>query len=85
MCAPGVLPGAVLAQLVPELDRVEDLGSFDALTAGNATSLARKYDLDYLVTDRALALPLAYRAGQFRVYRLQSPTTTVASLAASVR
>ncbi len=67
------------------LDRVEDLGSFDALTAGNATSLARKYDLDYLVTDRALALPLAYRAGQFRVYRLQSPTTTVASLAASVR
>lgn len=67
------------------LDRVEDLGPFETLTATNATHLARKYDLDYLVTDRALALPLAYRAGQFRVYRLQPFPAAVASLVASVQ
>ncbi len=67
------------------LDRVEDLGPFDALTASDAARLARKYDLDYLVTDRSLALPLAYRSGPFRIYTLQPSTTSVASLATSVR
>jgi hypothetical protein len=36
-----------------------------------ARALARRYDLDYLVVDHPLALPLAHRAGSLFIYRLK--------------
>ncbi len=36
-----------------------------------AHALARRYDLDYLVTSGSLDLPVAYRAGSLTVYRLR--------------
>lgn len=52
------------------LDRIQGLPSFDELTAEQAQALADRYDLDYLVTERDVALPIVYRNDQFRVYRL---------------
>ena len=43
---------------------------FDQLTAERAHDLATRYDLDYLITEADLPLPLAYRNARFRVYRL---------------
>ena len=50
--------------------RVADLGDFDALEPRRARALARRYDLDYLITERTLDLPLARRFGRFAVYDL---------------
>jgi hypothetical protein len=52
-------------------DRVRTLGDFDALSAARAQSLAREYDLDYLVTEQPLDLPEAFRSGALRIYRLR--------------
>jgi len=52
-------------------DRVRTLGDFDALTAERAISLARGFDLDYLVTEQSLDLPEAFRSGTIRIYRLR--------------
>jgi len=52
-------------------DRVAALGDFAALTPDHARQLAREFDLDYLVCDRALDLPVAFSSGQLRVYRLK--------------
>ena len=50
------------------VERTNALGDFAGLTADRATDLARRYDLDYLVTTADLPLPLAYRNDQFRIY-----------------
>ena len=34
-------------------------------------TLASTYQLDYLVTERALDLPLAFQSGDVRIYRLR--------------
>lgn len=47
------------------------LGDFSQLTAGAARALAARDGLDYLVTERDLDLPLAFRSGGLRVYRLR--------------
>jgi hypothetical protein len=52
-------------------DRVEELGDFPALTPQHARALARKYDLDYLVTEQEMDLPQAFSAGKIRIYRLR--------------
>ena len=52
------------------VERTNALGDFSTLTAARATDLARRYDLDYLVTTAALPLPVAYRNDQFRIYSL---------------
>jgi hypothetical protein len=52
-------------------ERVEAVGDFAALTAPRARELAATYDLDYLVTERALDLPVAFRSGALVVYRLR--------------
>ncbi|MEI6669108.1 MAG: hypothetical protein WCP29_13215 [Acidobacteriota bacterium] len=52
-------------------ERTSALGAFDALTPDSARSLARRFDLDYLVTERTLDLPLAYRNARFSIYRLK--------------
>ncbi|HKY20461.1 MAG TPA: hypothetical protein VJM31_04505 [Vicinamibacterales bacterium] len=56
---------------VEALQRIHDARSFDTLTADQFRSLASRYDLDYLVVERDVDLPLAYRNDRFRVYRLQ--------------
>ena len=53
------------------LERIRDVENFDALTAGQLRSLAARYQIDYLVADRALDLPVAYRNDQFTVYALK--------------
>ena len=55
------------------LGRIEDAHDFDALTPDRAEALAAQYDLNYLVVDRDVALPLVYRNSQFRVYALGHP------------
>ena len=40
-------------------------------TQPSAKALATKYDLTYLVIDRDIDLPLAYRNTRFRVYALK--------------
>ena len=56
--------------------RIEDLGTFATLDAGRARTLAARYDIDYLITEHPVDLPLVHRAGRFRVYDLG--VTTVA-------
>ena len=56
---------------VRALQRIRDAENLDAFTPGQLRSLAARHDLDYLVSDREIALPLAYRNRQFRVYALQ--------------
>lgn len=50
--------------------RIRDLGEFQALSPGAAETLAARYDLDYLISERAFDLPLVYRNARFYVYRL---------------
>ncbi len=52
--------------------RIADLGDFSALDPARARWLARRYDLDYLITERALDLPAAHQHGRFTVYDLRS-------------
>jgi hypothetical protein len=56
------------------LGRVQDARDFGSLTPEQFQALANRYDLDYLVVDRDIALPIAYRNGQFRIYQLRRPT-----------
>ena len=53
------------------VERTNALGDFASLTADRARDLAVRYDLDYLVTEADLALPVAYRNDQFRIYSLR--------------
>jgi hypothetical protein len=52
-------------------ERVEAAGDFQTLTAERARELARRYDLDYLVTEERVDLPLAFEAGAIRIYSLK--------------
>jgi hypothetical protein len=52
-------------------DRLAELGGFDSLTPDHARTLGVRYGLDYLVTERALDLPLAFQSGEMRVYELR--------------
>jgi len=52
-------------------ERIGAIGDFNALTPASARALADRFDIDYLVTERALDLPVAYRNARFSVYRLR--------------
>ncbi len=52
-------------------ERIRDLGDFGVLTPQSARNLAVRYDLDYLVTEKTMDLPLAYRNFRFMIYRLR--------------
>jgi len=52
------------------LGRIQDAVGFDSITPERALALAHQYDLDYLVIDHDMNLPLAYRNAQFRIYAL---------------
>jgi hypothetical protein len=55
------------------VDRTTGVGDFSRMTAARARELDRRYDLDYLVTEATLPLPLAYSNSRFRVYALDTP------------
>jgi hypothetical protein len=52
------------------LGRIQDAAGFESITPERAQALAAQYDLNYLVIDHDMNLPLAYRNAQFRVYTL---------------
>jgi hypothetical protein len=56
---------------VEALRRIEDARAFESLTPDQFRLLAARYDLDYLVADRDVDLPVVYRNPQFRVYALK--------------
>jgi hypothetical protein len=51
-------------------ERVAALEGFASMTEVRARALGDRYGLGYLVTEQALSLPIAYRSGTLRVYRL---------------
>jgi hypothetical protein len=53
------------------LTRTRAIDDFTALTPSRALTLAREYDIDYLVTEARLDLPVAYANEKFRIYRLR--------------
>jgi hypothetical protein len=53
------------------VERTGAVGDYTALTAASALELAGRYDLDYVVTESDLPLPLAYRNERFRIYALR--------------
>jgi hypothetical protein len=64
---------AIYSRQVAErvVERTQAIGDFPSLTPEHAKELARRYDLDFLVTDADLDLPIAYRNRQFRIYSLR--------------
>jgi hypothetical protein len=64
------------------VERAAALGDFTTLTPERARSLAARYDLDYLVTEKTLDLPKQYENAQFRIYSLKpsSPPTQGATM-----
>jgi hypothetical protein len=53
-------------------ERIQAIGDFESLTPDTARSLAARYDLDYLITERSLDLPRVYRNDRFNVYALRN-------------
>jgi hypothetical protein len=56
---------------VEALRRIADVRDFDSFTPDQLRVLAARYDLDYLVVEHDVDLPIAYRNEQFRVYALK--------------
>ncbi len=52
-------------------DRLAAIGDFGSLTPDRARSLAASYELDYLVTEHPIDLPLAFESGRLKIYRLR--------------
>jgi hypothetical protein len=52
-------------------DRRRALAELPWNSADGARELARRYNLDFLVTNGQVALPVAYRAGSLTIYRLR--------------
>lgn len=53
------------------IERLAAVADFSTLDAEGARALARRYELDFLVTDAPMALPEVHREGAFRVYALR--------------
>jgi hypothetical protein len=52
------------------VERTAAIGDFTTLTPVRARELAGRYELDYLVTEAKMSLPVAYENQQFHIYRL---------------
>jgi hypothetical protein len=52
-------------------DRLTRLANFGNMSAEEFRDVGREYQLDYLVSEAELPLPLAYQSGSIRVYRLR--------------
>ena len=55
------------------VERSAALANFDQMTADRARDLAGRYEVDYLVTETDLPLPIAFRNARFRIYALRTP------------
>jgi hypothetical protein len=53
------------------VERLPQVSDFNGLTPDAARTLAARYDLDLLITETDLPLPLAYRNDRFRIYNLE--------------
>src|SRR5687767_10113967 len=53
-------------------ERLAAAANFEHITPERVRDLARQYELDYVVTESDLPLPLAYRNNRFRIYELTS-------------
>ncbi|NOT27549.1 MAG: hypothetical protein HOP16_15800 [Acidobacteria bacterium] len=53
------------------VDRTRDIEDFSTLTDERALDLARRYDLDFLVSEADIPLPVLYSNRQFRIYDLR--------------
>jgi hypothetical protein len=53
------------------VERAAAIGDFSTLTAERALQLAERYDLNYVVTEAQMMLPLAYENERFHIYRLK--------------
>ena len=53
------------------VERTAAIGDFTTMTPERAHALAATYDVDYLVTEGHLDLPLAYENSRFRIYALK--------------
>jgi hypothetical protein len=53
------------------MERMRAVGDFGQLTAERARDLAARYDLDYLVEETDLPLPVTYRNERFKVYAIR--------------
>ena len=51
--------------------RLAELGDFAALEAAHAQWLAKRHDLDFLITEHDIALPQVHRRGRIAVYDLR--------------
>jgi hypothetical protein len=56
---------------VEALRRIEDIRGYDAFSPDQLRAFAGRYDLDYLVAEHSVDLPVVYRNEQFRVYSLK--------------
>ena len=52
-------------------ERAAAAANFEQITPERVRELARRYELDYVVTESDLPLPLAYRNRRFRIYELR--------------
>ena len=52
-------------------DRVMAIGDFKTLTPEHARALSARYDVDFLVTEERLDLPVAFASGKLTIYRLR--------------
>jgi hypothetical protein len=59
-------------------ERIAALEGFTSLTEERARALGARYGLDYLVTEQALSLPMAFRSGPLSVYRLTATPSSPA-------
>ena len=53
------------------LTRTRAIDDFTKLTSARARALGSEYDLDYLITEATLELPIAYANARFRIYKLR--------------
>src|SRR5688572_13473687 len=53
-------------------ERIAAAAGFEHITPERVRDLARRYELDYVITESDLPLPLAYRNSRFRIYELKS-------------
>jgi hypothetical protein len=67
------------------VERAAAIGDFSTLTAERAQQLAAQYDLNYLVTEARLSLPIAYENDQFHIYRLKEIERPVTRLSTPER
>ena len=52
-------------------DRLKEIPDFPNMSPERARELSAKYDLDYMIAERDLALPLVFTSGPLRVYQLR--------------